>query len=344
MIDLRQLHALRAVQREGSVTRAARALGWSQPTVDYHVRNLERLIGAPVLARSKRGSTLTPVGVLVLDRGEEILTLTDRALRDARDLAQMGRARLRFGTFPTAAAKLLPSIVSQVADLGIEIDARLLEVGPLVASVNDRSLDAALIYSVPGYEPPLRPDIVTTEVLRDPLMLALPEDHPLAARPTVDRDLLMTLHRERWLLGTSTDDPMDAVLVDAFAAEGHTLEVAIRTDDFQVMLGMIAAGMVIGLVAKLAASPLHSGVVLRPIDDPAFARSVLLAAPRAGGGTGAGGVGAGGAGVGAGSGGTRDSAAGVRGGSPGDQPSTAVRQLAGAIRHAVALSEHPAAG
>ncbi|MGW9021992.1 LysR family transcriptional regulator [Leucobacter chromiiresistens] len=311
MIDLRQLIALRAVQREGSVTRAGRALGWSQPTVDYHLRNLERLIGSPVLERSTRGSTPTPVGVLVLDRGEEILTLSDRALRDARDLAQMGRARLRFGTFPTAAAKLLPSIVSQVSDLGIEIDAVLEEVGPLIAHVNNRTLDAALLYSVPGYEVPLRPDIATTEVLRDPLLLALPEDHPLADRASFDRAALLTLHGERWLLGTSRHDPMDSVLVDAFAEAGRELEVAIRTDDFQVMLGMIAAGMVIGLVAKLAAGPTHPGVVLRPIDDPAFARSVLLAAPTEGGGEG---------------------------------PSTAARQLAAAIRNAVARSEHPAAG
>lgn len=319
MIDLRQLQALRAVRREGSVTRAGRALGWSQPTVDYHLRNLERLIGSPVLERSKRGSTLTPVGVLVADRGEEILAFTDRALRDARDLAQMGRARLRFGTFPTAAAKLLPSIVAQVADLGIEIDAVLEEVSPLVAHVNDRTLDAALLYSVPGYEVPLRPDIVTKEVLRDPLLLALPEDHPLADRSSIDREALISLHDERWLLGTSRDDPMDSVLVDAFTAHGHELEVAIRTDDFQVMLGMIAAGMVIGLVAKLAAGPTHPGVVLRPIDDPAFARSVLLAAPAEGR--------------------AEDGAEGR-----GEQPSTAVRQLAAAIRHAVALSEHPAAG
>ncbi|MFD5600030.1 LysR family transcriptional regulator [Leucobacter sp. NPDC058333] len=311
MIDLRQLQALRAVQREGSVTRAARSLGWSQPTVDYHLHNLDRLVGASVLERTKRGSTLTPVGVLVLDRGEEILTLTDRALRDARDLAQMGRARLRFGTFPTAAAKLLPSIVSQVADLGIEIDAVLEEVGPLVAHMNDRTLDAALLYSVPGYALPLKADLVTTEVLRDPLMLALPEGHPLAGRSSVDLATLLSLHDERWLFGAGQDDPIDTVVVDAFAGAGHTLDVAIRTDDFQVMLGMIAAGMVIGLLARLASGPSHPGVVLIPIDDPSFARAVLLAAPPE---------------------------------SPGGQPSTAVRQLAAAIRHAVARSEHPAAG
>ncbi|WP_336661013.1 LysR family transcriptional regulator [Leucobacter sp. USHLN153] len=330
MIDPRQLQALRAVHREGSVTRAARSLAWSQPTVDYHLRNLERLIGAPVLARSKRGSTLTPVGVLVLDRGEEILSLSDRALRDARDLAQMGRTRLTFGTFPTAAAKLLPSIVSQVSDLGIEIDAVLEEVGPLVAHVNDRTLDAALLYSVPGYEVPVRADIVTTEVLRDPLMLALPEGHPLADRASIDRETLLSLHTERWLFGAGREDPIDVIVADAFAEAGYEVDVAIRTDDFQVMLGMVAAGMVIGLLARLAAGPTHHGVVLVPIDDPAFVRTVLLAAPRASGA---------GSGAGAGTG-----AGGAVGGSTPAQPSTAVRQLAVAIRTAVARAEHPAFG
>ncbi|MCW2288196.1 molybdate transport repressor ModE-like protein [Leucobacter luti] len=303
MIDLRQLQALRAVHRTGSVTQAARSLGWSQPTVDYHLRNLDALVGGPLLERSTRGSTLTPVGHLLLDRAQEILTLSERALRDAHEFTHMGHARLRFGTFPTAAARLLPGIAEQLADLSIELDAVLEEVAPLVTDVNRRELDAALVYTVPGRELPFRSDVITTEVLRDPLLLALPEGHPLATRASISLDTLLTLHSERWLLGATQNDPMDAVVVDAFADAGHTLEVAIRTDDFQVMLGMIAARMVIGLVAKLAAGPSHPGVVLLPIEDPAFARSVLLAAP----------------------------ADGVSG-----QPSTAVRQLAVAIRHAVA--------
>ena len=302
MIDLRQLRALRAVHSEGSVTGAARLLGWSQPTVDYHLRNIDRLVGSPLLERTKRGSTLTPVGHLVLERAQQILTLSDRTLHDARELAQMGRAKLRFGTFPTAAARLLPAVAAEVADLGVELDAVLEEVNPLVAHINGHELDAALVYSVPGYELPLRSGIAATEVLRDPLLLALPEDHPLAARSSIDREALLTLHDERWLLGATPHDPMDQIVVDAFAEAGHRIEVAIRTDDFQVVLGMIAARMVIGLVARLASGPVHPGVVLRPIEDPSFARSVLLVAPT-------------------------EPATG--------QPSTAVRQLAGAVRHAV---------
>ncbi len=308
MLDLRQLEALRAVSGEGSVTGAARRLGWSQPTVDYHLKNLERLVGAPVLLRSRRGSTLTPVGVLLLDRAHEILSLGERALHDARELTHMGHVRLRFGTIPTAAAKLLPSIVGQVGGLGIELDAVLAEVPQLVERVNRHELDAAIVYSVPGHDLPFRQDIVTTEVLRDPLMLALPEGHPLGARSSLDRAALLTLSDERWLFAAAWNDPMDAIVINAFAEAGHTLEVSIRTDDFQVMLGMVAARMGVGFLPKLASGPSHPGVLLRPIDDRSFVRSLLLAAP--------------------GEGSRR-------------QPSTAVRQLAAAVRDAAAaLGDH----
>ncbi|MGN7797807.1 LysR family transcriptional regulator [Leifsonia sp. 22587] len=279
MADLRQFEALRAVHAEGSVTAAARRLGWGQPTVDYHLKNLERLVGSPVLARSPRGSRLTPVGVLLLERAQEILTLSERAIRDAREFSQLGRVRLRFGTFATAAANILPFVASRIADLGIEIDALLEEVPALVDQINRGALDAALVYTVPGYELPFRPNVVTTEVHRDPLMLALPVGHRLASPAPVDLPALLSLRDERWVFATTADDPMDRIVVDAFAAEGHALDVAIRTDEFQVLLGMTAARMVVGLIPSLATTAAHPGIVLRPINDPSFVRSILVATP-----------------------------------------------------------------
>lgn len=279
MADLRQFEALRAVHAEGSVTAAARRLGWGQPTVDYHLKNLERLVGAPLLVRSPRGSRLTPVGMLLLERAQEILTLSERAIGDAREFSQLGRVRLRFGTFATAAASILPFVAGSVGDLGIEIDATFEEVPALVDRINRGALDAALVYTVPGYELPFRPDVVTMEVYRDPLMLALPVGHPLASRRSVDLAAVLSLRDERWVFATSAEDAMDRVVADAFAAEGHVLDIAIRTDDFQVLLGMTAARMVVGFIPGLATTAAHPGIVLLPVDDPSFVRSILVATP-----------------------------------------------------------------
>ncbi|WP_295013733.1 LysR family transcriptional regulator [uncultured Microbacterium sp.] len=283
MVDLRQFEALRAVQAEGSVTAAARRLGWGQPSVDYHLKNLERLVGAPVLVRSPRGSRLTPVGMLLWERAQEILTLSDRAVRDARELAQLGHVRVRFAMFPTAAALVLPTVVARMNDVGIDVDA-VLEEGPsLVDRVNRGEADAVLVYTVPGYALPFRPHVATQEVHRDPLLLALPAEHPLAMRSSIDLAALLTLHGERWIFAAAPDDPMDTIVIDAFAEAGHAIEAAIRTDDFQVMQGMIAARMAVGLLPRLAATGSHPGVVLRPLDDPAFVRSILVATAGEGG-------------------------------------------------------------
>lgn len=280
MLDLRQLQALTAVSLTGSVARAAKHLEWSQPSVDYHLRNLDRLCGTSLLHRSTRGSTLTPAGEMMLDRANRILSLSNRALHDVRDQAQSGLTRLKFGTFPTAASVLLPSIVDRSKKAGLHIDSTLEEVSQLVTHVNQHDHDAVLLYSVPGYDLPFGPDIRTTEVFREPLQLALPASHPLAERDSIDVATLVELSDENWLLGATRDDPIDTVVVDAFKAAGHQLEVEFRTDDYSVMLGMIAAEMVVGLVPLMASKGHHPGVALLSISDPAFARSILLATPQ----------------------------------------------------------------
>ena len=300
MLDFRQLQALSAVASEGSVARAAKRLGWSQPTVDYHLRNLDRLVGTDLTTRSTRGSKLTTAGSLMLERGDEMLSLADRALTDVRDLAQLGKIRLRFGTFPTAASRLLPGIASRVAELGIELDATLEELAPLITRINQHTLDAALVYAAGGYRLPFRSEVHTTHLFTDPMLLALPASHPAAAQSSFDRRSLLTLAGDSWVMGSTPGDTLDDLVREVFESEGMQVNVAIRTDDYSVVLGLIAAGMAVALVPSLVSFNPPEGVALRPIDDPLFARELLLAAPAGPGG-----------------------------------PSAAVRQLAEAVRRSI---------
>lgn len=300
MIDLRQLQALSAVASEGSVSRAALRLGWSQPTVDYHLKNLDRLVGTELTTRSTRGSRLTTAGQLMLERGEEILGLADRTLTDVRDLAQLGHVRLRFGIFPTAAARLLPGIAARLSELGIELDTSLEEVMPLVAGVNQHTLDAALVYVAGGYELPVRAEVHTTRVTTEPMRIALPAHHPLASTESFDRESILALGTENWVMGSTPGDTVDELVRELFHDAGIVPSVPIRTDDYAVVLGLIAAHMGVALVPGLMASKAPDGVVLRPISDERFTRDLLLAAPAGPGG-----------------------------------PSTAVRQLAEAIRRSI---------
>ncbi|UTX54252.1 LysR family transcriptional regulator [Leucobacter aridicollis] len=279
VIDLRQLQALSAVAAEGSVARAASRLGWSQPTVDYHLKNLDRLVGTELTSRSSRGSRLTNAGLLMLERGEEILGLADRTLTDVRDLAQLGHVRLRFGIFPTAAARILPGIASRLSELGIELDATLAEVMPLVGGVNQHTLDAALVYAAGSYALPLRSEVHTTHVFTDPMLLALPAHHELAHVEEFDTEALLQLGGENWVMGSTPGDTLDDLVRELFDETRVKLTVPVRTDDYAVVLGLIAANMGVALVPTLMKSNVPEGVVLRPIADARFTRELLLAAP-----------------------------------------------------------------
>src|SRR5690625_3855879 len=167
----------------------------------------------------------------MLGRARRILTLSQRALHAARAHAQSGLTRMKFGTFPKAASALLQSIVKKSKLAGLHIDSTREEIYQLAAHVNQHDYDAVLLYSVPGYDLPFTDTVTTTEVFREPMQLALPVSHPLAGRESVDVETLVSLQDENWLLGATRDDPIDTVVVDAFKAAGHQLEVEFRTDD-----------------------------------------------------------------------------------------------------------------
>jgi len=74
MLDVTRLRVLVAVARYGSVTAAARALNYAQPSISHHIARLESETGARLLERAGRGVRLTEAGKLLAERAEEILS------------------------------------------------------------------------------------------------------------------------------------------------------------------------------------------------------------------------------------------------------------------------------
>jgi DNA-binding transcriptional LysR family regulator len=116
------------------------------------------------------------------------------------------------------------------------------------------------------------------------MLLALPSTHPATRHRSFTAESLLSLAGDNWVTGSTPGDTLDDLVRETFQAAGHQVNVAIRTDDYSVVLGLVAAGMAVALVPSLIGSDLPDGVVLRPIEDPRFARELLLAAPAGPGG------------------------------------------------------------
>ncbi|KND33670.1 LysR family transcriptional regulator [Streptomyces acidiscabies] len=186
----RDLRYFAAVADELHFTRAAERLFISQPALSKQIRMLERQLGAPLFERDRREVRLTPVGAALLPHAREVLAAWDTA-QAAVEAARAGqRTTLTVGmsTSPGRGG-LLPAIRSRFTDLHPDATVKLRQISweDPTAGLTDASSDLAFVW-LPLPDPDRYTWLVVAE---EPRLVALPQNHPLAARDTVDfTDLL----------------------------------------------------------------------------------------------------------------------------------------------------------
>ncbi|MGW9042481.1 LysR family transcriptional regulator [Streptomyces lydicus] len=277
MLELRHFQVLRAIAHEGSLAGAARALRYTQPTMTYHLTTLESHFGAPLFHRGPRGAVLTEVGEALLPHAEAVLERVKLAEQEIRGLVQRGTMTLRVGTFPTAGALLLPPAVRTLHQRGVHVTLREGELPALLAALRSRELDLALVFSQPGEPLDLGDEFVVHPLVEDPLLLVLPADHPQAG---LARVLLTALREDGWIMGTTDWDPCDRLLSWACAREGFEPVRVMRTDDYGVLQGFVAAGVGVALVPRLGLGSPRKDLAIRPVDGPVLARQIGVAVLR----------------------------------------------------------------
>ena len=103
-LDVRRVLIFREVARAGSISAAARGLGWTQPAVSQHVNRLEREAGGPLLIRGSAGVALTESGRALLRRADLIAAELHAADEELAAYAQLRGGQVRLVAFPSAAA------------------------------------------------------------------------------------------------------------------------------------------------------------------------------------------------------------------------------------------------
>ncbi|MEU4269546.1 LysR substrate-binding domain-containing protein [Streptomyces sp. NPDC026092] len=277
MLEIRHLHVLRAIAHEGSLAGAARALHYSQPTVTHHLTVLERHFDAPLVQRGPRGAALTELGETLLPHAEAVLSRLRLAEREVRAQAARGTRTLHVGTFPTAGALLLPGAVRALHAQAVHVSLTEGELPVLLNGLRSRELQVALVFSQPGDRLDLEDAFEVHPLLTDPLLLVLPADHRCAA---LERVPLEELREDDWVGAADLRDPCDRLLSWACAQHDFEPVHVMRTDDYGVVQGFVAAGTGVSLVPRLALGAPRPDVVVRPLEGPPLAREISVAALR----------------------------------------------------------------
>src|SRR4051812_32327581 len=130
MLDVNRLRVIDAVARHGSITAAAKALHYSQPSVTHHITRLEAETGAQLLQRVGRGVRLTPAGQLLADRAAEIIGRVDAAGAELSAHVGLSAGRVRMAAFASAIGVLAPAAVATLAARHPGLEVSLVDTHP----------------------------------------------------------------------------------------------------------------------------------------------------------------------------------------------------------------------
>jgi DNA-binding transcriptional LysR family regulator len=271
VLDLGRLRVLVTVAREGSVTAAAEALHYAQPSVSHHLAKLESEVGVPLLQRMGRGIRLTEAGRLLVERAEVILAQVEAAHAEVEELAGLRTGRLRLASFPSALATLVPAAIARITaeHPGIELTLTEAEPPDALSALRNNEVDVALIFE--HGEPPSgdRRDTTMIPLLDEPLYMVTPTDQ---AWPGPAGEL-GSYAEARWIAGC---ERCREHLVVACERAGFTPTVDFDTDDFVAVQALVAAGLGVSLLPGLTLTASRNpGVRLHEV--PGLRRQVVAA-------------------------------------------------------------------
>ena len=270
MFDMRRLRVLHAVSAYGSVTAAAAALGYSAPAVSQQLAALEREVGMRLTERAGRGLELTPAALILVAHTDALLARLEAAEADLAALRDQIAGRVALAAFPSAAASLVPAAWAALAGSAPQVRLDLTEMEPeeSLPAVLRGETDVAIAHEYDLLPRPLDPLFERRELLADPVVLAVPASHPLAAESAIP---LSDLAGQPFLAPREATSCAE-MIQRACARAGFVPRVVARATDFQVLLSLVAAGAGVTLVPGLAARWLPPGVRLVPPAEPVTRR------------------------------------------------------------------------
>ena len=276
MLNVTRLNVLKEVAYRGSISEAAEGLSYSQSAVSQQIAALEAEAGLTLLERHPRGVSLTAAGQTLVGHAEGILAELERAEAALAQIAGLRGGRLRIASFPTAGATLMPLAIATFRELYPDIELTLAEGEPedVAPRLRAGELDLALLFEFEG-ETLVGERMTRAELFEDPMYLALRADHPLAARQGLR---LEDLREEAWVQ-TSRASPCARHVVRCCHGAGFEPNVAFESDDYQTVQGLVAAGVGVALMPRLALSALRPDVLIRSLDPAPPVRRVIAAAP-----------------------------------------------------------------
>lgn len=240
MLNLVHLKVLAAVARHGSVTKAAKELRYSQPSVSHHLSRLEAAVGVKLVQRVGRGIRLTPEGRLLANRATEIVGRVDAATRELAAQVGLQSGRIRLAANASALSTIVPKAATLLAEAhpGIELSVFDRHPDGALQMLRHSEIDVALIFRY-----------ADSPVEEDGFRLIHIRDDPIYLVSRQPDDSIANHRDSPWIGGC---ERCQNELTTMCRREGFTPRIASVSDDMVVVQALVAAGTGVSTLPGLA--------------------------------------------------------------------------------------------
>jgi DNA-binding transcriptional LysR family regulator len=256
MLDLHRLRLLQEFAARGSIARTAAVLGYTPSAVSQQLAALEREAGTVLLDRSARRAELTDAGRRLAGHAERILAMVEEAETDLSAEAEEPAGRVVATAFPSAAVAFAPALARSLrAHPRLTLVLRQTGAGEGLRQVRSGEVDVAIVDDwTSRLAEEIDGSILTCyHLIRDPLVLVLPRNHPAAAGPVDLRAQidLRALRHEAWLAAPA-GEPSRLAVDRLLAAVGVTPPVLSEFEGMATIVSLVARGIGIAILPRLA--------------------------------------------------------------------------------------------
>ena len=261
-MELRHLRYFVAVAEELHFTHAAEKLHIVQPALSKQIAALEEELGVKLFHRTKRRVELTEPGVIFLEESRQVLKKMEQAMGRVKSAASGQLGRLEIGFIGPATYSLLPRVLKTYRQRFPEVELELHEWTTTMQALklHEKALQVGLIRL------PLHDDrLVLETILREPVIVALPIDYPLAYREKIPLKMLadepfimLPRHREPGLYDRYISLCRQANFSPKVVQESHRI---------QTMISLVASGMGVAFVPASTQKLQRPEVVYRHLED-----------------------------------------------------------------------------
>jgi DNA-binding transcriptional LysR family regulator len=246
--DFKDLELFVAVAEAGSIARAADRCHTVASAVSKRLSDLEESFGTALLTRGARGVELTSAGHAFLIKARKLLDQATQLDEEIQKHSAGMRGQVTVFANMSAIVEFLPTVLAtflkQHPDIHVHLEQHISE--QIATAVKENVADLGIVGELPTLD-----QLATTPFRQDELVLVTRRDHLVAKESTIEFSEIATLP----FVGLDANSSLHYVLAKAAADCGKQLDLRIRVASFDAACAMVAAGLGVTILPRLAITP-----------------------------------------------------------------------------------------